>query len=209
MLHIGDYSYADDRDLQPQLYESIWNQWANSVQPVASAKPYMTSPGNHEASCRQIGSLGCDARHDNFTAYRYRFAMPSQESGGVQSMWYSYDVGMVHFVSISTETDFPSAPEGPDTLWNGGPFGDQLAWLDADLAAAAAPAARAQRPWIIVVGHRPLYTTSAHDFPFFATQNLQKYVEPLFLKYNVDVYMCGYVTCHLSFGLFVLCIRER
>jgi hypothetical protein len=47
-----------------------------------------------------------------------------------------------------------------------GGFGDQLAWLDADLAAAAAPGARAERPWIIVSGHRPVYTTKeCHSDP--------------------------------------------
>lgn len=29
------------------------------------------------------------------------------ESGGTENMWYSFDVGLVHFIQISTETDFP------------------------------------------------------------------------------------------------------
>ena len=40
--------------------------------------------------------------------------MPSASSGAlskqgrpVQNMWYSFDVAGVHFVSVSTETDFP------------------------------------------------------------------------------------------------------
>jgi hypothetical protein len=112
---------------------------------------WQTLPGNHEASCRSIGSLLCDPRHDNFTAYRTRFHMPFAESHAVNSMWYSFDYQMAHFVAISTETDFPSAPEGPGSLWNAGPFGDQLSWLKADLEAANTPQARAERPWIIVL----------------------------------------------------------
>lgn len=63
--------------------------------------------------------------------------MPSIESGadhGV-SMWYSYNVGPVHFVVVSTETDFLGASSGHfarssgDGVGNGG-FGDQLAWLE-------------------------------------------------------------------------------
>jgi hypothetical protein len=51
----------------------------------------------------------------NFTAYRHRFRMPSEESGAgnVQSMWSSFDYGLAHFVMIDTETDFAAAPEGP------------------------------------------------------------------------------------------------
>jgi len=191
MFHIGDASYADDRDLQPQLYESILNDWAQSVEPFASRYPYMLVPGNHEASCRQVGDFLCDPRHDNFTAYRYRFKMPFSESGGNSNMWYSFDSGLVHWVGISTETDFPNSPEGPDTLWNGGPFGDQLAWLEMDLAAANQN--RAIRPWIIVIGHRPLYSTKSLDWPLFISITLRAAFEPLFLKYNVDLYMSGHV----------------
>lgn len=50
-------------------------------------------------------------------------------------MWrrHSLDYGGVHVVSISTETDWADAPEGPGTYLNGGPFGDQLTWLHNDL----------------------------------------------------------------------------
>ena len=38
--------------------------------------------------------------------------MPSNESGGVLNMWFSWNYADVHFVSIDTSTDFPNAPEG-------------------------------------------------------------------------------------------------
>jgi hypothetical protein len=37
-------------------------------------------------------------------------------------------------------------------------FGDQLSWLEADLAKANQN--RHKRPWIIVGGHRPIYSSS-------------------------------------------------
>ncbi len=37
--------------------------------------------------------------------------MPSAESGGAASMWFSFDWGPVHVTSINTETDFPGAGE--------------------------------------------------------------------------------------------------
>lgn len=72
-------------------------------------------------------------------------------------MWYSFNHSFVHFISISTESDYPKVPNDAvqDVL---GPkiskFGDQLKWLEADLQKAVAN--RQQRPWIIVAGHRPL-----------------------------------------------------
>jgi hypothetical protein len=60
--------------------------------------------------------------------------MPSESSGGVLNMWYSFNYGPVHFVQINTETDYPGAPNDQYTYGTGnGGFGDQLAWLEADL----------------------------------------------------------------------------
>ena len=55
--------------------------------------------------------------HDNiaiFSAYLHRFSMPGGESNETyKNMWYSFDVGLAHFVVINTETDFYGAPSGP------------------------------------------------------------------------------------------------
>merc|ERR1712232_369883 len=106
--------------------------------------PYMTAPGNHEASC---GSDDCDFYASNFTVYNSRFQMPYAESGATSNMWFSFDYGNVHFVTISTETDFPNCPYPQYT------FGDQLDWLQSDLAAANA---NSNIDWIIVTGHQPI-----------------------------------------------------
>lgn len=60
--------------------------------------------------------------------------MPSLESGADhgKAMWYSFNLGPVHFVVVDTETDFPGA-DGDHHTWYGGDnggFGDQLAWLE-------------------------------------------------------------------------------
>lgn len=69
-------------------------------------------------------------------------------------MWYSFNYGLVHFISINTETDFDGAPNNNYTGSVGG-FGDQTKWLGNDLIQADRE--RSIRPWIIVLGHRPLY----------------------------------------------------
>ena len=78
----------------------------------------------------------------NFAAFNARFRMPSLESGADHgaSMWYSFNVGPVHFVVVDTETDFPGAGgdhlswvggfEGGGEEGDNGGFGDQIAWLE-------------------------------------------------------------------------------
>jgi hypothetical protein len=81
--------------------------------------------------------------------------MPSQQSGGLENFWYSFDHGMVHYVQLDTETDLghgliapdePGGSEGEDS----GPFSDvknaQLKWLQRDLSSVN----RHVTPWIIV-----------------------------------------------------------
>ena len=71
---------------------------------------------NHESECHSPACiLGIETTGkylNNFTAYNTRWTMPSNESGGVLNMWFSWNYADVHFVSIDTSTDFPNAPEG-------------------------------------------------------------------------------------------------
>ena len=118
------------------------------------------------------------------------------------------------------QTDFPNAPEETkcSTLPCGGfgPGGALLAWLEKDLAAVIqrhclaarraslrmfvspslqAAANRAKRPWIIVSGHRPVYSPDFVDAagnPTGDCKNLQTAIEALLMKYGVDVYFAGH-----------------
>jgi len=106
--------------------------------------------------------------------------------------WYSYDYGSMHFIQINTETDFPSSPMGPGTYYGAGPFGNQLAWLEADLEAAAQN--RKSVPWIVVSGHRPWYTSGGKCTACSAA------FEALLVKYDVDIYFSGHVHWSVSPG---------
>ena len=182
-IHIGDISYADERTLDQ--YEAIWNEFMDLIQPIATTKPYMVLPGNHEADCSDQNPTSCPSNFLNFSAYLTRFRMPYAESGGVNNMWYSFDYGLAHFVIIDTETDYHKAPEGEDASTHAsGPFGDQASWFQNDLAQASKN--RANRPWIIVIGHRPIYASRK------VVKDLGEWVEPLLLQYNVDFYINGH-----------------
>ena len=186
--HIGDLNYADDSGLYGMTYESATEAWMERLTAIWSQRPYMLCPGNHDITCNEVLPFLCPSGQRNVTSYLQRYRMPAVESGAVNNMWYSFDYGLVHFVSVDTEVAYPGSPEGPGTYMNAGPFGDQLAWLEADLQKAAAN--RAQVPWIIVAGHRPYYSSSVIDTLPAAARSL---FEPVFLKYGVDVVYFGHV----------------
>lgn len=61
----------------------------------------------------------------------------------------------------------------------------QWRWLDADLASVD----RSQTPFVIVTGHRPLYTSSLQEDKFGA--GLIEHIQPVLLQHRVDVYLSG------------------
>ena len=125
-----------------------------------SACPYPACPSRDRSSRNHERGRA----RSNFSAYRSLFAMPPARAplpapapaGGAaaiasENLFYSFDVGLAHVVVYCTEMYFYVNSFDEDAIAR------QHEWLAADLAAAASPAARAQRPWIIAVGHRPMY----------------------------------------------------
>ena len=218
----GDIAYADywlKEEIQhfipnttleagAKVYEHILNAFYDEMAPITSNKPYMVGPGNHEANCDNGGYTNdatgvtynvsiCMPGQTNFTGYRHHFRMPSAESGGLESFWYSFDHGMAHFVQFDTETDLghgfiaPDEPGGPE-LEDAGPFASymnqQTDWLRKDLAAVN----RTKTPWIIAAGHRPWYINAQNDSSDVCWE-CKDVFEPLFLQYGVDLVLSGHV----------------
>ena len=67
------------------------------IEPVSSRLPYMVAPGNHES-------------HSNFSHFSNRFEMPMKNESA--NLYYSFDVGLIHFVSYNTETYFNMTGNG-------------------------------------------------------------------------------------------------
>ncbi|XP_061090193.1 acid phosphatase type 7 [Conger conger] len=131
ILHIGDFAYDMDQD-----NGRIGDEFMNQIQSIAAYVPYMTCPGNHESAY-------------NFSNYRNRFSMP----GDTDSLWYSWNIGPAHIVSFSTEVYF-FLDYGVDLIFK------QYEWLKKDLEEANKPENRKARPWIITMGHRPMYCSN-------------------------------------------------
>ncbi|CAH1174174.1 unnamed protein product [Phaedon cochleariae] len=131
ILHVGDFAYDMDSN-----NAEVGDAFMRQIESIAAYVPYMTCPGNHEESY-------------NFSNYRERFSMP----GGTESYMYSINIGPLHVISISTELYY---------FLNYGikPLVFQYEWLENDLITANLPENREKQPWIIVMGHRPMYCSN-------------------------------------------------
>jgi hypothetical protein len=216
VIHPGDLAYADDWIETTsylldgsQAYQSINERFYGQLSYVSKLKPYMVSPGNHEAACQEILPGLCPSGQSNFSDFMNRFGrtMPTvslststnktaaalrakAQSLANPPFWYSYDYGSLHYVMIDTETDFANAPDAPggSAGLDGGPFGapgQQLAFLAADLGSVD----RDVTPWVVVAGHRPWYTTGSDA----GCTPCQQAFEPLFKRYGVDLGVFGHV----------------
>jgi acid phosphatase type 7 len=106
-------------------------------------------------------SIGNHERHTRKgQPYFDTFVLPHTER------YYSWDWGDVHFVAVdTTQRD-----------------AKQIAWLDADLRAT-------KRPWKIVFGHHPMYTSSVRTA---GSHSIRKSFAKVLTDNKVDFYLSGH-----------------
>ena len=171
IIHVGDMAYNLDTE-----NARIGDAFLRQLEPIAAYVPYQTVVGNHEQAY-------------NFSNYDARFTMINGADGSKNNHFYSFDIGPVHFIAFSTEYYFYV-----NYGWT--QIANQFSWLEADLKEATKPENRKVRPWIITLGHRPMYcSTDDRDdcknkesiirrgLPLLHAYGL----EDLFYKYAVDI----------------------
>lgn len=169
ILHVGDFAYDLNVD-----NARVGDEFMRQIESIAAYVPYMTCPGNHEMKY-------------NFSNYRHRFVMPGDELG--DRMFYSFNIGPAHIISLSTEYYF--------FIYYGirQPI-EQYRWLEKDLQEANKPENRAKHPWIITMGHRPMYCSNNNHDDCTKHESIVRTgvplihilgLEPLFHEYDVDV----------------------
>eukprot|EP01018_Ginkgo_biloba_P012847 Gb_30479 [translate_table: standard] len=129
LLLPGDLSYAD-------YVQPLWDSFGRLVEPLASARPWMVTEGNHDVE--KIPLL-----KRPFKAYNARWRMPFEESASNSNLYYSFEVAGVHIVMLGSYTDY-----GTDS--------DQYKWLRGELSGVD----RSRIPWLIVLLHAPWYNTN-------------------------------------------------
>lgn len=179
--HIGDISYA-------RGYAWLWDLFFTQIEPLASQVPYHVCIGNHEYDwplqpwkpswAEQV--YGKDGGGECGIPYSLRFVMPGNSSlptgtgaSVTKNLYYSLDFGVVHFLYMSTETDFLASS-------------DQYNFIIQDLGSVD----RGKTPFVVVLGHRPMYTT---EYTSTLISKLREHLEPLLVKYKVDLALWGHV----------------
>jgi predicted phosphodiesterase len=149
VLHTGDViypngaaSYYDARFFQPYA-------------PILTSRPIFPAIGNHDWSS-QNGQPYLDAFH-----------LPKNNPQQTE-LYYSFDWGNTHFVSIDTWNTFRVA-------------GPAMNWLANDLAATT-------RRWKVVYMHVPLFSSGYHG----DDTQLQNVLEPVLERAEVDLVLAGH-----------------
>lgn len=156
----GDLAYAD-------RFQSLWDTFGELVQPLASARPWMVTQGNHEKE-------GLLMLEDSFKSYNARWKMPFQESGSSSNLYYSFEVAGVHLIMLGSYTDYDR-------------FSDQYSWLKADLLKVD----RKRTPWLVVLFHVPWYNSNkAHQGE---GDDMMASMESLLYAAGVDIVFAGHV----------------
>ena len=119
----------------------------------------------------------------DYAAYQARYA--AVPPTGNSNLWYSYDFGGIHFTCIDSEES--QAPNSPQALW-----------MEADLAAADAN--RATVPWVIMMQHRPVYSsTKSEAGDHTPGSGFPLVLEPYTSKYHVDLFLTVSSVCNCVF----------
>lgn len=182
--HIGDISYA-------RGYAWLWDNFFAQIEPIASKVPYHVCIGNHEYDWPlqpwrpdwSYAVYGKDGGGECGVPYSLRFTMPGNSSEvtgtrapATRNLYYSFDLGPVHFVYISTETDFLIGS-------------NQFKFLKHDLESVD----RKRTPFVVVQGHRPMYTTSNENRDSPLRNRMIEHLEPLLVNNKVDLALWGHV----------------
>lgn len=158
LLGGGDYAYGN-KDGRFEVMAEAGDEWFRQWQPVLTRFPFYPQYGNHEIFLKET-----------FEDWGPRFAYPKDHEDG---RYYSFDVGDVHYTAIF-------APESKTM-----PTPEQLAWLDADLAAARARGTR----WLITFQHAPIYGCGISHA---ATPEMRALFVPIYEKHAVDLVITGH-----------------
>jgi len=192
ILHAGDLSYAD-------CEQPLWDSYGLMTEPLASHKPWMVCPGNHEIEFNGTDYMNL------YTAFENRYRMPyiepplfgdvitksevNQKTGmpyctpsvfqseyNYGNSFYSFDTGLAHIIYLNPYT-------------NTNPTSLQYIWLQNNLASID----RLTTPWIIVVMHCPWYSSNMNHYSDSQTILMRDSMEDLFNEYKVNIVFNGHV----------------
>lgn len=136
--------------------------------------PAYAIPGNHDYEVSPVAKYPLELQYAQNSGTRW--TMPSQ--------WYSFmfplDNPVMKIVALDSNVPLPTT--GGFYTMTPQQYADQLIFLEAELAAPRTV------PFLVVIGHHPVYSDGPHgDHPV-----LVRDWDPLFRKYGVHLYIAGH-----------------
>lgn len=174
--HLGDLAY----DLFSNR-GARGDEFLRDIEPLAAKQAYMPIVGNHE-----LARL--------FQDFMQRFALPGQ------GLYWSLGIGKAQVISFCTEFDYNAMKplQFPrDQSFFERMQAAQFSWLRSELSKATAN--RATRPWVILMGHKPLYCSLNEESEMIMTvcglqaSIMRRAYEDLIVTYGVDLALFGHV----------------
>ncbi len=172
VLHSGDIVESPWEETAQQN-EAKYDAFFSVTKPLTASVPLYTAVGNHEGIQYAANRAG----------YERAFTLPVNNGASAAvdgEEYYSFDNGDTHFIVLCTEMP------GDQALVKG----DQLAWLEQDLAGAAAK-------WTVVMLHRPFFSGTHALDPWLNPGSLvgqanKSTLLSLFGQYGVDIVFEGH-----------------
>jgi 3',5'-cyclic AMP phosphodiesterase CpdA len=160
ILFPGDLSYADGVGAR-------WDSFARLAEPLFSASVTSYAGGNHEV----------DTGMENWIHFenRYPELFLSQDSKSTHHLYYSFEAGLAHVVTLCS---YCPVHEGSS----------QRRWLEKDLASVD----RARTPWLLLQWHTPWYTSNGHHSMKEGT-DMREALEDIIHQAGADIVFNGHV----------------
>ena len=174
-LHGGDVTYGAD-GVSSAKATTLAAAFYEAAEPLASIVPMANALGNHDL--RVFGPGRGDG--EGGTPYRLR---PGQDDG---ELHYSFSYRSARVVVLDAEGEYK----------RGSP---QHEWLRQQMRSANTPAERRARPWLIILIHRPIYSTApwyenARERGTHGTAgDLTAELEELIAEEGADLVIAGHV----------------
>ena len=158
----------------------MWDFFLDMLVPMSASTVYLTTVGNHESDCPHTATL-YETQNDSGgeCGVLATALLPMPDPAVTDKPWWSYDVGLIHFVGMSSEHDYSIGSE-------------QYLFLEKDLGSVD----RAKTPWVIFGGHRAMYLNSNYgdgvSSDITVMNSLILNIEPLLWKNRVNIAFWGH-----------------
>ncbi|MEX1139720.1 MAG: tartrate-resistant acid phosphatase type 5 family protein [Bacteroidota bacterium] len=169
VILLGDNFY--ERGVR-SVTDPQWVEKFESVYDHASLQiPFLAVLGNHDYD-------GNPQAQVDYTAISDRWVMPSRFFSKLFTVDDSTDVALFLLdTNPMADLSYKDIDEGRDSAT----YRPQLRWLESELS-------RNKARWTIVAGHNTIYSNGEHG----NNPRLGSLLEPLFIRYGVDVYLAGH-----------------